>query len=59
MIQLRPYQSEAISAFRDAFAKRHRAVLFVLQEQPTNVSIAANRHTAVVIAFFITLSPFR
>lgn len=30
MIQLRPYQADAIARIRDAFAKRHRSVLFVL-----------------------------
>lgn len=29
-LTLRPYQSDAIASIRDAFAKRHRAVLFVL-----------------------------
>lgn len=30
MLQLRPYQADAIASIRQAFAQRHRAVLFVL-----------------------------
>ena len=41
-ITLRPYQSEAVASIRQAFAQRHRSVLFVLLTGGGNPTGAGN-----------------